>query len=90
MENPHSKGSVRFLHCTTEKAKGKKDDDDDDEGSLAQKAKMKADAEKVKQSKSCATRCLPFSFDRHLALLAQIPCLILVHSASQTEKVSQW
>ena len=47
---------------TTEKAKGKKDDDDDDEGSLAQKAKMKADADKVKASKSHAMPLLESSF----------------------------
>ena len=70
---------------TTEKAKGKKDDDDDDEGSLAQKAKMKADADKVKASKSHGM--LPFECSTHA--MTQLPRLCpCVCSASQAEEVS--
>ena len=79
-----------------EKAKGKKDDDDDDEGSLAQKAKMKADADKVKASTCCSARSALFPDSARRKCIshysahdrAHLLLLLLSRSASQAEKVS--
>jgi hypothetical protein len=65
---------------TAEKAKGKKDDDDDDEGSLAQKAKMKADADKVKASTCCAPPCFPMVLESNAASSLQLCPLLDLHA----------